>query len=364
MSFIMENGQVRWGGLLLYDDSYTPLPWLETASTPAGLIYQTNHQYFLVGTDGNSTLLVGNEGHLKVSPDGAWAVSGELAQNELGVISLVNGAKSTFPLKGYLMWAVDEAAWLDSHTLLVGLAESHDNANSQGAVGHLALVDLTSGKQQDLSIRVDGYSQPTIAPDGTILYTNSNGILMAWRDGQAQPFPLGTIKLEGKTLDTVSRPAFSPDGKTLVGLTTAWQGNESLPAFILVNLTAHTGQLILTYHGIPTDARIPTKIDWSPDSQWVAIDSIDYDPIQNGVSLVSADGQQRIFLGSGSSDPVWLDSETIVFSYSAWGLTRLQTYNLTTQVRRWLDLPAGVWNQSNGRGLPSVSAVFFPQTLP
>jgi len=211
---------------------------------------------------------------------------------------------------------------------------------------------------------VDGYSQPTITPDGTILYNTSNGILMAWRDGQAQPFPLGAVKLEDKTLYTVSRPAFSPDGKTLVGLTTAWQGNESLPAFVLVNLTAHTGQMILTYHGIPTDARIPTKIAWSPDSQWVAIDSIDYDPIQNGVSLVSADGQQRIFPGSGSSNPVWLDSETVVFSYSTWGLTRLQTYNLTTQIRCWLDLPAGVWNQSNGRGLPSVSAVLFPQTLP
>jgi len=187
---------------------------------------------------------------------------------------------------------------------------------------------------------------------------------MEWRDGQTRAFPLGPVSLEGQTIQTVERPVLSPDGKLLVGTTSVPRGGETVPAYILVDLAKHTGQVVVTYHRIPTDARIPTKIAWSPDSQWVAIDSTDYDPIQNGVSLVSADGQQRIFLGSGSTDPAWLDSETVVFSSSAWGITRLQTYNLTTQVRRWLDLPAGVWNQSNGRGLPSVSVVLFPQTLP
>lgn len=361
IELVLEEGQIHWGGLLLYADTYKPSEYLETTQTPSRLIYQKNQAYYRVEPDGNSQLIFSSKSKITFSPNGEWAVSGQLAENKLQVIPLNNGENNTLSLNGFLMWGVDEASWLNTQTLLVGLADSYDNAHSQGASGHLSLVDIISGSQVDLPISVDGYSQPSTTSDGRILYNSSNGAIMEWQNGQLSPFPLGEIKAEGNLLTSVNRPYLSPDGKMMIGLTSEKEGAETLPAYVLVNLTDQVGKILLTYNGIPTDARIPIKIFWSPESQWIAIDSIDYDPIQNGIYLFSIDGLQHAFLGSGSSDPIWLNSRTIVFSFSSNGSTCLKIYDLVTQEFYWLNLPAVNWNQGYGRVPASISAVLIPK---
>lgn len=334
-----EDGQLRWSRLLLYDDSYTPLPWLESALAPAGLIYQKDNQYFQVAADGTSRLLFGQEPPVSFSPDGAWAVSGAAGQNELVVRAFSPEDQREIALDGYLMWGVAEAQWLNPQTVLLALADTQEEA--QEGRGHLALLDVESGAQEDLPIAVRMDDQPSVTADGGILYNAANGDLMEWHAGQAQPFPLPPLTLDGSALRTVTSPVLSPNRAALAGIAAIQQGAETLPAYVLIDLHNQTAQVVQTFHPIPGGTRIPQTLAWSLDSRWLAIHSQDYDPIQNGVWLISPGWQQPIFLGTASSHPVWLDANTLILSYAHEGATRLQQVSLPAKTRRWLNLPAG-----------------------
>jgi len=353
----LEDDVLRWGGLLLYEESYVPLTGLRTVAAPAGLLWQADGRYFQVDAEGESQFLFEQEQYLQISPGGEYAAIGMGGDSKITILSLASGSKTGISLPGYLLWPLMEKQWLNDIKLVIALTASKDFDIHREQFGSLALLDVASGKVEELPIPVNYYTTFSATSDRAILYTTPDGALMEWRDGQARPFALGSVRSGDETIHTLRSPVLSSDRRWLAGIVPLQPGSESLAAYVSIDLAHQTAYTLMTFHPITTESSIIQSIQWSPDDQWLAIQSRDDDLVQNGVWLVSAQGEERIFLGTASSDAVWLDAQRLTFSYVSDGRTRLQQYDLATRERAWLDLPAGDWVNTWGQGLATVSAI-------
>lgn len=354
----LEDGALRWAGLLLYQKSFTPLTGLRTVAAPAGLVWQAGGRYFQVDAEGQSQFLFEQDQYLQISPGGEYAAIDMAGNNsEIVILSVATGSKTSVSLPGYLLWPLIEKQWLNNTKLVIALTASKDFDIHQEQIGNLALLDVAGGKVEELPIDVNYYTTFLATSDATILYSTPDGALMEWRAGQARPFAMRSVRLGDETIHTLRSPVLSPDRRWLAGIAAARQGSEGLAAYVSIDLDHQTANVLKTFHPITTESRMIQSIQWSPDGHWLSIQSRDNDLLQNGVWLLSAQGEERIFLGTASSDAVWLDAQRVTFSYVSDGRTRLQQYDLATRERAWLDLPAGGWANTWGQGLATVSAI-------
>jgi hypothetical protein len=225
--------------------------------------------------------------------------------------------------------------WLNEETVLLLVTE--EPSVLQGIDGFPTLLNVLTGELTRLNVELSIYDQPTISANGTIAFAvNQDGKLLVWRDGLVTTVPVAGLQDGEKYL---YGPTLSPDEMQVVGQT----DNPAEPyrsTYGLASLDQSLLMFLHSYDPIPTDAVLPHGIHWSPDGHFVALSPPSWDIIEGGTWLVENsvhETRRKVFLGPGSSSPVWLDADRVVFTAVWNGQYGLQLYDLSTNNRFWLD---------------------------
>lgn len=329
---IEENGSYRWAGLTVARDNFAPLPELATVLPPTGLVYRLGSGWWQVGPNDERQQLTRHEKPLSLNPSATRALYAESGASSLLLIRFQEGDATTIPVGGTLFRGSEEIPWLDEDTAVL-IIDPSGKAVTQGSIGHLALLDILTGEITILEPELCIYSHLSVSLPDTIIYGGFDGIGV-WPDGQAGAFSPALLA------SNLSNAVFSPDGTKVAGVGGSDDGRYTF-AYHVFDVTNQTDVSVHAFRPPGTDAVLPWGITWSPGSQWLALEPPSDDPIEGGVWLAAADGSQKIHLGMGTSHPVWLDGERLVFAAIIDGETRMQLYDLETGERFWLDTPVG-----------------------
>ncbi len=329
---VEENGRYRWGGLTVANDNFAPLPELATVSPPTGLVYRLGNGWWQVGPNDERQQLTQHEKPLSLNPSASRALYAESGASSLLLIRFQEGDSMTIPVGGTLYHGSEEIPWLDEDTAVL-IIDPSGKAVTQASIGRLALLDILTGSITILEPELYIYSHPSVSLPDTIVYGGFDG-LGVWPADQAQLFSPALLA------SNLSNAVFSPDGTKLAGVGGSEDGRYTF-AYHVYDVASQTDVSVHAFRPPGTDAILPWGITWSPDSQWLALEPPSDDPIEGGVWLAAADGSRTIHLGIGTSHPVWLDGERLVFAATINGQTRIQRYNVKTGERFWLDVPVG-----------------------
>ena len=339
--YLRAEGDIYfWAGLIVgYGDFAVNLD-LETIDAPPGLIYSLEngrYEYWQIDANGEPQLLIAHDGRLSLNPTATLALAAEQGNEFVTLFDLADGSSEVIGVDGRLMGDSLRLNWLDEETALLLLTD--EPSVLQGINGFPSLLNVLTGELTRLDVELSVYDQPTISANGTIAFkVNQDGELFFWRDGMVTAVSIPGFADGEKHL---YGPVLSPDEMQVVGQT----HNPDEPDRATYGL-ASLDQTLLTflhsYDPVPTDAVLPHGVHWSPDGHFVALSPPSWDIIEGGTWLVenSVDETRRkIFLGPGSSSPVWLDANRFVFTAVWNGQYGLQLYDLSTNNRVWLNTP-------------------------
>lgn len=338
---VEEQGEYRWAGLLVSYEAFAPYPALEVVPPPPGLVYRIEDQYWLVGSGGEPQLLIEHPGQLSLNPGATLAIYAESEAQTVTVFQLPGDEdQKVIELGATLLHGSWQLPWLDDRTAVVVVAPGQQII-TQGSTGLLSLLDVVDGRLSSLGPELSLHAQPAVAPAGTIVYDDAaSGQPELWRDGIQRPLEVGGLQIDGMQSETFFNPVLSPDGTRLAGLVTGDFGRHTF-AYVVIDLSSGAGAVVHTFLPVPTDAVLPWGIAWSPDGRRLALEPPSWDPVENGVWLVTPDGETRAFLGTATSSPVWIDGDELILTATTDGVAWLQRLDLVSGERAWLDLPAG-----------------------
>ena len=341
----VEDGHYLWAGLVASPDNFAVLPDLPMMTAPPGLVYELKHQWWRVTATGATQLLPTVTGALSLNPSGTLALSAESGRHRLSLFTLPEGEEAIISLEGTLLHGSDHMPWLDDETAVL-LLGPFDEQVSQGTIGNLTLLHIPDGSLTTLPPQLSVYQYPAITADGGILYTSAMGNYYAihlWRDGTDRVLDIDHSLLVGgdvQQIDGIGGPIMSPDGHYVAGASGVTYGRYR-SAYVLADLVNHTTTFLYPFIHLPTDASLPLGIHWSPDGQWLALDPPVW-MLDANVQLVSINNLGHLLpLGAGTSRPLWLDSQHLVFRSVNYDDVRWQYLDLDTDEQFWLDLPAG-----------------------
>jgi hypothetical protein len=327
-----------WSGLVVgYGDFAVDLE-LDTIAAPPGLIYSLKngrYEYWQIDANGEPRLLIAHDGRLSLNPTATLALAAETGDEFVTPFDLANGSSEVIEVDGRLMGDSLRLHWLDEATALLLVTE--EPSVLQGIDGFPTLLNVLTGELTRLNVELTIYDQPTISANGTIAFAvNQDGKLLVWRDGSVTTVLVAGLQDGEKYL---YGPTLSPDEMQVVGQT----DNPVEPyrsTYGLASLDQSLLMFLHSYDPIPTDAVLPHGIHWSPDGHFVALSPPSWDIIEGGTWLVENsvhETRRKVFLGPGSSSPVWLDADRVVFTAVWNGQYGLQLYDLSTNNRFWLD---------------------------
>lgn len=333
------DGVYEWAGLVLANGGFESVAELETVEPPAGLVYRLEDALWRVGRDGGRHLLIehAQADRLSLNPSATLALHAESEARTVTLFRLPSGEREIIELDATLMIRSYRVRWLNDSTAVV--AVTSDGRVLQATTGHLALLDVDSGQLTVLEPEVSSYTRFSVGPDGRIVYD----VRRAWHDGEiVPPVPDGSTTLDTaiERYGALSNPVLSPDGTKLAGAT---GGDFALHShgYVVIDLQAGSSTVVHTVDPPDTDAVIPWGITWSPGSRWLALDPPSWDPVEDGVWVVSPNGATKRYLGIRTHTPVWIDADHLVFAATVDGETRLQLYDAATGERVTLDVPVG-----------------------
>lgn len=361
--YIIEEGNnYRWAGLILAYDGFGTVPPLPTIEATPGLIYRLQsdvpvYEWLQIRPDGQTLPLISYDLPLSLNPSATLALAGYTGDRRLTLFHLPGGESETISLDLTLMRGSNNIPWLNDNTAVLLLTDS--NRVVQGTVGRLGLLDITTGLLTVLETEVSVWTQPSVGPDETIVY-DYQGEPFLWWDSQVQPILVADPVNDSSVL---INPHISPDGTKVAGVKSATFGPHTW-AYVVADLEEAEYTLVHTFTPPGTDAAIPWGINWSPDGQWLALSPLSWDPVEDGVWLVSADGSNKIYLGIGTGEPVWIDAQQVVYSAAVNGQAGLQLYDLTTGEQFWLDTPTFDMGVNNGFWLDWTTRIEAIQYVP
>ena len=348
--YLRAEGDIYlWAGLIVGYGDFAVDMNLETIDAPSGLIYSVKngrYEYWEIDANGEPQLLIAHDGRLNLNPSAKLALAAESGNEFVTLFDLADGSSEVIEVDGRLMGDSLRLNWLDEETAL--LLVTDEPSVLQGTDGFPTLLNVLTGELTRLDVEVSIYDQPTISAKGTIAFkVNQDGELLIWRDGMVTAVSIPGLQDGEKHW---YGPVLSPDEMQAVGQT--HNPDESDRAtYGLASLDQPRLMFLHSYDPVPTDAVLPHGIHWSPDGHFVALSPPSWDIVEGGTWLVenSVDETRRkIFLGPGSSSPVWLDENRVVFTAVWNGQYGMQLYDLSTNNRAWLNTPQLTASLRNG----------------
>lgn len=336
-----EEGELRWAGLALARVAnegapFAPLPELDTAPPPAGLIYVTEGEWRQVEGPGQERLLAKHEGQLSLNPDATLALAAQIEAQQVELLDLTRGISETIVLEDTLILGVADATWLDGQTVVLGIAQGA-GAVTQRTTGRLALLDVRSGTLTPIGPEISTYAHPAVT--GGTLVVDSNEGLWLWQSPAGRFLELDGVRAL-ETRGNLFSPVLAPGGERLAGVATGNFGRHT-HGYAVLDLDAGTARLAHTFQPVPTEARPDWRMRWSTGGSWLALQPPSWDPLESGVWLVRADGTDRRGLGAGTADAVWVGDERLAYTRVVDGVSRAALLDLRGGEATWLNLPPG-----------------------
>ena len=326
---------------------------LPPVTPPAGLVYRAPDGLWRVGAGGQPQLLTERANALP-APDAAHAVYMD-DEREVWLINLADGSERPVaegvPFSRLYQWG-------DARTLLVGVWLAPGESDGNG-VGHMATVDVETGRLQVIDEAYVSLGRPALAPDGkSVAYDVSPFHTSVARTGVAhtgyvyhplrgsQPIDVGPIAPSGgEQLLRLYNPAWSPDGAQLAWLV----GAEAMTRLVVFDLGRETATVLLVWSAAQSGA-LPPAPTWSPDGKWLAVEVWARTAVQSGVWLAPAgdDGpalhvSPLTTSSAAGSRLLWLSAGELLYVACDENVNNcvnvLFDVNAGTKAR--LDLPAG-----------------------
>ena len=272
----------------------------------AGLVYPVDGAVWMMGKDGNPIYLTDKTDPLYLADGQSFLFTDDqygdifLYDNLTGEEHNLTNTPNQYE-RGY--------QWLSDETTDVVVFNYIPEDQLGPWAGYLAAMRLDGSDYRVIDGEVGSNTVAAIAPDGRfIIYMQGNEPwLYDWQTDSAAPM---NIDLTTWNLDSMGNPAWSPDGQKIawsVGGYWSESGNPHLGTFVY-DLASETGQLLHTYE-LFAGGGWTRDIEWSPDSQWLAIltpgDATD--GVQAGRAgswVIAADGVDGYYLGQ-SGNYVW-----------------------------------------------------------
>jgi len=168
-------------------------------------------------------------------------------------------------------------------SLYVALSKRKDGVSSTPKT-QAGAVPLTAYEGEEL--------MPSLSPDGSQVAFSWNGTSQDNEDiyvklvGPGEPIRLTTHPARDAS------PAWSPDGQNIAFLRWA-RRNDSDVDIMLVPALGNAAERRLASATIRPTTRRPSRLAWTPDGRWLAIDAALSPEDSYGIWLLSPDGQQR-----------------------------------------------------------------------
>jgi hypothetical protein len=337
----VENGVYAWAGLVASPDNFALLPELPLMAPPPGLIYRRGNEWWRINAVGEAESMQMHSGELSLNPSGTLALYAEIGAQQLMLVHFPEGNSETIDIEGTLVHSSGDMPWLDEDTAVLIIVPPEKDPN-EGLIGNLSLLHVLEGTIVALPPLLDFYAHPSVTTDGGILYYQDDELYL-WRDDNEQILNYAhtvAVADELRPLPYVAAPVMSPDGHYVTGVSSLEYGRFTI-AYVLADLTNQTTTFLSPFVHLATDAAVPYGIHWSPDSQWVALDP----PVwiwDNNVPVIPvANPENRFLLGAGTSHPIWLDNNQLLFRSVNYEQIRWRYLNIATGEQFWLDLPDG-----------------------
>lgn len=323
MLFTRQEGEILWSGLILSPDDFAPVPDLTTVLPPRYLTFQLEHEIFVVSNEGITMIFQGEKEDTYaylVNPTNDYVL--ETQHNpetpyRLEQLTLVDLTTSSHrPLEMPYLVAQYGLGWLDESTVGMGIWLDEEDALGQ-TPGRPLVMDVISG---EWSLLADYHVTISQVGDGRMVYT-SNDEIFIWRETGETTYPM----MDG------GLPTLSHSERQWI-LTTSSQ-------FALADLEGEIE--LLSYRAFHPQGRFLAQVAWSPDDNWVALRPPPTDLESDGVWLYKVSTEEMIYLGTGTINPLWQDSQIILFNATIAGELELQAYNVVTAERVKVDAPPG-----------------------
>lgn len=323
MLFTYQGTEVLWSGPILSADNFAPMPKLATVPPPYQLTYQLENQIFTVLHDGVIALFQGKatgEYTYLINPTNSHVLEIQYDRERpyrLGQATLIELAiGSRQPLEMPYLVALYGMGWLDERTMGMGVWLDEEDALGQ-TPGRPLVLDVLSGEWELLA---DHHATISQIGNGRMVYTHEDEFVV-WRDTGATSYPLMLGGL----------PTLSHSEQQWILRTGA--------QFTLV--TPEEQIELLTYRAFHPQGRFLAQVAWSPDDSWIALRPAPTDLELDGVWLYAPGEGEMIYLGSGTSNPLWQDNRVALFNVMVAGEMALHAYDVVTAERVKVDVPEG-----------------------
>jgi hypothetical protein len=308
----------------------------------SSMVYRTKEgDYFWIEANGNSDF-IHNGSNLAIPYSGPYGVYSD--NNDLLALDLFTG-------ESYQLTDTPNLIETSYH-FDVGLPEQIlftaipiGEEIGPGYTGGLYIINMDGTNQRTIDSEHNAVNFAA-SPDGQLIAygAGETAFLYSWETG-VEIFNPRDYGMDSPKGQIITSPSWSPAGDKLAWFASGFFDDLAVQGFGIFDLFENTFRLIHPFQALGMDIT-PPAAEWSPDDVWLAISVFDQEPARSGVWLVNMlNPQQEIFMGTGSSNPVfgpWREDRKILTYFKfdqTQGESRTWIYDLVSGQHQLTPLP-------------------------